>query len=429
MLPQRPGDDPRRYGNPSISSASNRLPPFGTGSENSPRPYLPPSPGHMTASYHQDVNYWDRERPPTSSSTGGGGGGGGSGGAGPGPMPPKWSPSLMSSFSQSRSSRFPPGPWDHPSYPPGAASGSGGGSGGAGGNGAFRHPSSPHIHMPTPMSALHALSTDVSPYRQHSPTSPGGSSISMSSPPMGSRHSQGPEGGGPRRKKKRRVALSCAECAKRKQKCNRETPCQHCVSRRVPELCVPYTREGSPPVKRRASIKTERSDKAEPASAVAVASATAPKPPNQLPTLTVRVSRIEALLNAMVNRVDGVEGKALDDWRISELETARSWSCHANFADHAPASSPPPVGASRRRSRADSTISSARRLSEHEDSARAEEVYKIDRESSIRNPLPQVVRPLPETSVRTYAHRSPDDELESARSPCARLSRYARRRV
>ncbi|BEI80142.1 hypothetical protein CcaverHIS002_0106710 [Cutaneotrichosporon cavernicola] len=29
--------------------------------------------------------------------------------------------------------------------------------------------------------------------------------------------------------KKKRVSLSCAQCAKRKQKCNREYPCQHCV--------------------------------------------------------------------------------------------------------------------------------------------------------------------------------------------------------
>ncbi|WVQ83484.1 hypothetical protein IAT38_005625 [Cryptococcus sp. DSM 104549] len=40
--------------------------------------------------------------------------------------------------------------------------------------------------------------------------------------------------------KKKRVSLSCAQCAKRKQKCNREFPCQHCVARKVPELCVPY---------------------------------------------------------------------------------------------------------------------------------------------------------------------------------------------
>jgi hypothetical protein len=37
-----------------------------------------------------------------------------------------------------------------------------------------------------------------------------------------------------------------------------------------------------------------------------------------LPTLSVRVGRLEAMVNAMINRVGGLEGKALSDWRISE---------------------------------------------------------------------------------------------------------------
>ena len=118
----------------------------------------------------------------------------------------------------------------------------------------------------------------------------------------------------PAQKKKRRMALSCAECAKRKQRCNRETPCQHCISRRVPELCVPYTRAASPP-KSQKSRETEGSE----------TGTSAPVPtrvPSQLPTLTVRVTRIEALLNAMVNRVDGLSGKALDEWRISEFNSS-----------------------------------------------------------------------------------------------------------
>lgn len=162
------------------------------------------------------------------------------------------------------------------------------------------------------------------------------------------------------KKKKRRVALSCAECAKRKQKCNRETPCQHCVARRVPELCVPYTRVGSPPPRsnkkadnssnsnrlpqevdqlatehtpnhgrgssvREASVATSAvaaavagGNPAEVANAaMAITAAGGSRPPSMLPTLSVRVSRIEALLNAVVNRVGGLEGKALSDWRIS----------------------------------------------------------------------------------------------------------------
>lgn len=116
------------------------------------------------------------------------------------------------------------------------------------------------------------------------------------------------------KKKKRRVALSCAECAKRKQRCNRETPCQHCVARRVPELCVPYTRPSSPPEKKGSGnkkdftkVKTENE-------------ATAEKPrPSMLPTISVRVARLEAIVNAVVNRIPEVGGtKALKDWRISK---------------------------------------------------------------------------------------------------------------
>lgn len=109
------------------------------------------------------------------------------------------------------------------------------------------------------------------------------------------------------KKKKRRIALACAECAKRKQRCNREVPCQHCISRRVPELCRPYTRSGTPP---------PRGVKLEP---VADRKASPREMPDRpaLPTLSVRMARVEDLLNAMVNRVPGLEGQALDLWRIS----------------------------------------------------------------------------------------------------------------
>lgn len=149
------------------------------------------------------------------------------------------------------------------------------------------------------------------------------------------------------KKKKRRVALSCAECAKRKQKCNRETPCQHCVSRRVPELCVPYTRNTSPSGKAGEKKEGGKDVKAErdggsvqggtPAqahmeepgmsqpqvSAQAAAQPAAPavggaRAPSVLPTLSVRVMRLEAMVNTMINQVPNLEGKALQDWRISE---------------------------------------------------------------------------------------------------------------
>lgn len=128
------------------------------------------------------------------------------------------------------------------------------------------------------------------------------------------------------KKKKRRIALSCAECAKRKQKCNRETPCQHCVSRRVPELCVPYTRNNTSPQPQQVKTekKVERERQLTGGSQPSVgqqdqAQMQVARTPGMLPTLSVRVGRLEAMVNAMINRVGGLEGKALHDWRISEL--------------------------------------------------------------------------------------------------------------
>ncbi|TFK75857.1 hypothetical protein BDN72DRAFT_954408 [Pluteus cervinus] len=43
------------------------------------------------------------------------------------------------------------------------------------------------------------------------------------------------------KKPRTRVSFSCGECHRRKQKCDRQTPCSHCVARKVPELCQPYT--------------------------------------------------------------------------------------------------------------------------------------------------------------------------------------------
>lgn len=37
--------------------------------------------------------------------------------------------------------------------------------------------------------------------------------------------------------KRQRVHFSCTECSRRKQKCNRQTPCQHCIARKIPERC------------------------------------------------------------------------------------------------------------------------------------------------------------------------------------------------
>ncbi|KAF7775966.1 transcriptional regulator family: Fungal Specific TF [Agaricus bisporus var. burnettii] len=43
------------------------------------------------------------------------------------------------------------------------------------------------------------------------------------------------------KKQRTRVSFSCGECHRRKQKCDRQVPCSHCIARRVPELCKAYT--------------------------------------------------------------------------------------------------------------------------------------------------------------------------------------------
>ncbi|KAJ8587412.1 hypothetical protein M405DRAFT_309583 [Rhizopogon salebrosus TDB-379] len=43
------------------------------------------------------------------------------------------------------------------------------------------------------------------------------------------------------KKSRTRVSFSCGECHRRKQKCDRQIPCSHCVARKVPELCKAYT--------------------------------------------------------------------------------------------------------------------------------------------------------------------------------------------
>ncbi|EKM59964.1 uncharacterized protein PHACADRAFT_250787 [Phanerochaete carnosa HHB-10118-sp] len=43
------------------------------------------------------------------------------------------------------------------------------------------------------------------------------------------------------KKARTRVSYSCGECHRRKQKCDRQVPCSHCIARKVPELCQPYT--------------------------------------------------------------------------------------------------------------------------------------------------------------------------------------------
>lgn len=116
----------------------------------------------------------------------------------------------------------------------------------------------------------------------------------------------------PPKKKKRRQAFSCAECAKRKQKCNRETPCQHCVNRKVPHLCIPSSRLNSPPSRSKPAAKADGDKGTVPGKADERATAT------PMPALGGRVSRIERMLNAVLNRIDGLDSTALADWRLCE---------------------------------------------------------------------------------------------------------------
>ncbi|KZO94940.1 hypothetical protein CALVIDRAFT_483574, partial [Calocera viscosa TUFC12733] len=55
------------------------------------------------------------------------------------------------------------------------------------------------------------------------------------------RRSASDANGSLKKKQRTRVSYSCSECHRRKQKCDRQVPCSHCVARKVPELCKGYT--------------------------------------------------------------------------------------------------------------------------------------------------------------------------------------------
>ncbi|WVQ69466.1 uncharacterized protein L199_007684 [Kwoniella botswanensis] len=224
------------------------------------------------------------------------------------------------------------------------------------------------------------------------------------------------------KKKKRRVALSCAECAKRKQKCNRETPCQHCVARRVPELCVPYSRPTTPPggkniikVESQSARPSPKENTKKDGNDVPAVTTTTARPPSMLPTISVRVARLEAMVNAIVNRVDGVEGKALRDWRIN----------------HAPATSPPPLSASLPpdsedekkldlRPETSSTQSRIEHSVEWDNGPESEDavVGGLDRETGIRNPLPQSLHPSGPVPLGLDYHGTPAEQLSKLFNDC-----------
>ncbi|ORY20832.1 hypothetical protein BCR39DRAFT_554723 [Naematelia encephala] len=405
-MQQRPIDDsryPRPPGHHRSNSFLRGLPPP------SPRNYLPQSPGFRDAPSpsggHTDPSSWvqNPERPPSSRGM------------------PAWSPSLSGMSPRTGESggvqRLPPladfphrsaTPWDghHGAYPLLNQRGSSSG---------FQYRStSPRVSINTPMT--NHGPAHVQPDRPGSSSqSPGGTPLSRRPSQQGTvkdeRNDSDPSAP---KKKKRRVALSCAECAKRKQKCNRETPCQHCVSRRVPELCVPYSRHGTPPP------RPALADKAKSSPGIAGDTQSEPqgtsRPPSMLPTLSVRVGRVEAMVNAIVNRVDGLEGKALNDWRIN----------------HAPATSPIPLrldpgSPSDDPPHSASTASHMRRdghdardgTHELAENAREDAVFGLDRDTSIRNPLPQsMIRSTGPVPRGLDYHGTPAEQLQRLFEDC-----------
>jgi hypothetical protein len=150
-------------------------------------------------------------------------------------------------------------------------------------------------------------------------------------------------------KKKGRQAFSCNECSKRKQKCNRQTPCQHCTSRKVEHLCIPTAEaRRRAEIGERAPLQQQQPERPSPSAGTA---RTTPKTkvgdpsdlapalfgggrvtssPARTPTLVTRVTDIEKLLNAILPRVSGIDPSALSEWQEGECysRTRRSGAAH-----------------------------------------------------------------------------------------------------
>ncbi|GMK54408.1 hypothetical protein CspeluHIS016_0109940 [Cutaneotrichosporon spelunceum] len=135
-------------------------------------------------------------------------------------------------------------------------------------------------HTPSALSQVSSPGPTIGPAKRPLAPAPGGDARPERKPSDRPQSITDPISG-----KKKRVSLSCAQCAKRKQKCNREYPCQHCVARKVPELCVPYT-----PVP---SSSTHQLDQA----------------------TTERLERMENVLSVLVRHNPGVGGyEAVREW-------------------------------------------------------------------------------------------------------------------
>ncbi|WOO77154.1 putative transcriptional regulatory protein [Vanrija pseudolonga] len=237
-----------------------------------------------------------------------------------------------------------------------------------------RTESNPSAHGPPPTLYRSGSSgTSVPSVLVTTPLSSNSSSSAKHPAPVDQTSTTGPK------KKKRRQAFSCAECSKRKQKCNRETPCQHCVSRKVPHLCLPVVRNGSPPPRPKpkpeaSEVSTKDNSRSTQSSIDErhVASGAAILPPPASPSGQVaRIRELERVVNALVNCSPGLDRDALQRWRKS----------------HPSATSPSP-------------LSSPRPKSEPQDSPATtngtplgvtQEAYlrDVDQQAGARNPHPQ----------------------------------------
>jgi hypothetical protein len=104
------------------------------------------------------------------------------------------------------------------------------------------------------------------------------------------------------------------------------------------------------------------------------------------------MARVEDLLNVMINRVPGIEGQALDLWRIStsELEVE-----NALTSDHPPALSPEATEDADEDDFEEpvSMGKPSNQEGEGTEATQEEDVGRLDVDTGSRNPLPQSVSP------------------------------------
>lgn len=188
-----------------------------------------------------------------------------------------------------------------------------------------RTESNPSAHGPPP--ALYrsgSSGTSIPSVLVTTPLSSNSSSSAKHPAPVDQTSATGPK------KKKRRQAFSCAECSKRKQKCNRQTPCQHCVSRKVPHLCIPVVRNGSPPPrpkpKPEASEHSTKDNSRSTQNSIDerhAASGEVELPPPTPSDPVARIRELESVVNALVNCNPELDRAAFQRWRKCKFRQLR----------------------------------------------------------------------------------------------------------